>query len=120
MSFGGPRVAWLGREAGGYVPALRPKRLLIEGTTLREGPGGVTTMGSVSGDQNPSPPLSQVQISRQYLHCSDQKMHKSLGGIVIPPIPKARVPAGSTPSSLPSFLSPSQDVLTGLRGPHTR
>lgn len=65
----------------------------------------------------------EVQISRQYLHCHDEKMHKSLGGIVIPPIPKARPPTGTsscTPSSLPSSLGPGQDVLPGPRAPHTR
>ncbi|XP_040586775.1 TOG array regulator of axonemal microtubules protein 2 isoform X2 [Mesocricetus auratus] len=65
----------------------------------------------------------EVQISRQYLHCNDEKMHKSLGGIVIPPIPKARLPTGTSscrPDSLPSPLGPGQDVLTGPRVPHTR
>lgn len=65
----------------------------------------------------------EVQIYRQYLHCHDEKMHKSLGGIVIPPIPKARLPTGTsscTPNSLPSPLGPGQDVLTGPRAPHTR
>ncbi|XP_050018893.1 TOG array regulator of axonemal microtubules protein 2 [Alexandromys fortis] len=65
----------------------------------------------------------EVQISRQYLHCHDEKMHKSLGGIVIPPIPKARPPTGTsscTPGSLPSSLGPGQDVLPGPRAPHTR
>ncbi|CAO2604196.1 TOG array regulator of axonemal microtubules protein 2 [Lemmus lemmus] len=65
----------------------------------------------------------EVQISRQYLHCHDEKMHKSLGGIVIPPIPKARLPTGTSscrPGSLPSPLGPGQDVLTGPRAPHTR
>lgn len=122
MSCGGPRVVWLGRDTGGYIPALQPKWLLIEGTTLREGSGegGDHPWGVFLGTRTLPSPLSQVQISRQYLHCSDQKMHKSLGGIVIPPIPKAGVPAGSTPSSLPSLLPPSQDVLTGLKGPPTR
>ncbi|XP_041487287.1 TOG array regulator of axonemal microtubules protein 2 [Microtus oregoni] len=65
----------------------------------------------------------EVQISRQYLHCHDEKMHKSLGGIVIPPIPKARLPTGTsscTPGSLPSPLGPGLDVLPGPRAPHTR
>ncbi|XP_057599038.1 TOG array regulator of axonemal microtubules protein 2 isoform X1 [Hippopotamus amphibius kiboko] len=68
------------------------------------------------------PGAQEVQISQQYLHCNDEKMHKSLGGIVIPPIPKARVPAGTscTPGSLPSLLPPGQDILTGLRPPTTR
>ncbi|XP_015864465.1 TOG array regulator of axonemal microtubules protein 2 isoform X1 [Peromyscus maniculatus bairdii] len=65
----------------------------------------------------------EVQISRQYLHCNDEKMHKSLGGIVIPPIPKARLPTGTSscrPDSLPSPLGPGQDVLTGPRALQTR
>lgn len=83
---------------------------------------------SIRGECVPGPELSsqlpsQVQTSRQYLHRSDQKMQKSLGGIVIPPIPKARLPTGTsscTPGSLPSLLAPDQDVLTGLRAPTTR
>lgn len=74
--------------------------------------------------QTLSPNLhSQVQISRHYLHCKDEKMHKSLGGLVIPPIQKAGVPAGTpsgAPGSLPRLLPPGQDVLTGLRVPRTR
>nr|XP_021502846.1 TOG array regulator of axonemal microtubules protein 2 isoform X3 [Meriones unguiculatus] len=65
----------------------------------------------------------EVQISRQYLHCNDEKMHKSLGGLVIPPIPKARMPTGTSacrPGSLPNPLGPGQDVLTGPRAPQTR
>ncbi|XP_052042281.1 TOG array regulator of axonemal microtubules protein 2 isoform X3 [Apodemus sylvaticus] len=65
----------------------------------------------------------EVQISRQYLHCADEKMHKSLGGIVIPPIPKARMPTDTSscrPGSLPSPLCPGQDALMGPRAPHTR
>ena len=63
-----------------------------------------------------------MQISQQYLHCNDEKIHKSLGGIVIPPVPKAKVPAGTsrTPGSLPSLLPPGQDILMGLRPPTTR
>uniref|UniRef100_A0A8C3WVT7 TOG array regulator of axonemal microtubules 2 n=1 Tax=Catagonus wagneri TaxID=51154 RepID=A0A8C3WVT7_9CETA len=75
--------------------------------------------------QDPTPPHlhSQVKISQQYLHCNDEKMHRSLGGIVIPPIPKAGVPARTsacTPGSLPSLLPPGQDVFMGLRPPPTR
>uniref|UniRef100_I3MQ99 TOG array regulator of axonemal microtubules 2 n=1 Tax=Ictidomys tridecemlineatus TaxID=43179 RepID=I3MQ99_ICTTR len=70
------------------------------------------------------PLCSQVQISPQYLHCNDEKMLKSMGGIVIPPIPKAGMPAGPSSSrsgSLPSPLPPGgQHVLTGLRVPPTR
>uniref|UniRef100_A0A8C2QJD5 TOG array regulator of axonemal microtubules 2 n=1 Tax=Cricetulus griseus TaxID=10029 RepID=A0A8C2QJD5_CRIGR len=65
----------------------------------------------------------EVQISRQYLHCNDEKMLKSLGGIVIPPIPKTRLPTGTSscrPDSLPSPLGPGQDVLVGPRAPQMR
>lgn len=65
----------------------------------------------------------EVQISRQYLHCADEKMHKSLGGIVIPPILKTRMPTDTSscrPGSLPSPLCPGQDVLMGPRAPHMR
>ncbi|XP_055478635.1 TOG array regulator of axonemal microtubules protein 2 isoform X2 [Psammomys obesus] len=65
----------------------------------------------------------EVQISRQYLHCNDEKMHKSLGGLVIPPIPKARMSTGTSscrPGSLPNPLGPGQDVLTRPRAPQTR
>ncbi|KAM8784410.1 TOG array regulator of axonemal microtubules protein 2 [Rhynchonycteris naso] len=77
--------------------------------------------GSSQGLQASRPSVQEVQISWQYLHCSDQKLYKSLGGIVIPPIPKAGVPAGTsscTASSLPSLLPPGQDVLMGA--PPTR
>ncbi|XP_024408857.3 TOG array regulator of axonemal microtubules protein 2 [Desmodus rotundus] len=79
--------------------------------------------GSSQGPQERRPSVQKVQISQQYLHCSDQEMHKSLGGIVIPPIPKAKVPAGTsscTPGPLPSLLPPGQDVLTGPRAAPTR
>nr|XP_020741937.1 crescerin-2 isoform X2 [Odocoileus virginianus texanus] len=77
---------------------------------------------SCQGPQELRPGAQEVQISKQYLHCNDEKMHKSLGGIVIPPIPKTKVPAGtsSTPGSLPSLLPLGQDILTGLRPPTTR
>lgn len=73
----------------------------------------------------PPTPLAflQVQISGQYLHCNDEKMHKSLGSLVIPPIPKAGLPATTSfcpPGSFPAFLSPAQDILIGLRAPPTR
>ncbi|XP_029387513.1 TOG array regulator of axonemal microtubules protein 2 [Mus pahari] len=73
--------------------------------------------------QDPEASAQEVQLSRQYLHCADEKMHKSLGGLVIPPIPKARMPTGTSscgPGSLPSPLCPGQDVLMGPRAPHTR
>ncbi|XP_072623511.1 TOG array regulator of axonemal microtubules protein 2 isoform X2 [Vulpes vulpes] len=84
---------------------------------------GLDPPESSQGPQGLRPGAQEVQISRQYLHCNDEKMHKSLGGIVIPPIPKAGVSAGTsscTPGSLPSCLPPGQDVLTGLRVPRTR
>ncbi|XP_028024630.2 TOG array regulator of axonemal microtubules protein 2 isoform X2 [Balaenoptera acutorostrata] len=78
---------------------------------------------SHQGPQELRPRAQEVQVSQQYPHCSDEKTHKSQGGIVIPPIPKDRVPAGTsscTPGSLPSLLPPGQDVLTGLRPATTR
>lgn len=84
---------------------------------------GLDLPGSISGPHELRPGAQEAQISRQYLHCNDEKMQKSLGGIVIPPIPKAR-PVAVTPScvpgSLPSPLPPGQGVLTGLRAPHLR
>ncbi|XP_054421669.1 TOG array regulator of axonemal microtubules protein 2 [Pteronotus mesoamericanus] len=79
--------------------------------------------GSSQGPQERRSGAQEVRISRQYLHCSDRKMHKSLGGIVIPPIPKAGVPTGTssgTPGSLPSLLLPGRDVLKGPRAPPAR
>ncbi|XP_036922745.1 TOG array regulator of axonemal microtubules protein 2 isoform X1 [Sturnira hondurensis] len=79
--------------------------------------------GSSQGPQEQSPSVQEVQISQQYLHCRDEEMHQSLGGIVIPPIPKAGVPEGTsscTPGSLPSLLPPGQDVLMGPRARPTR
>uniref|UniRef100_A0A8C7BCS6 TOG array regulator of axonemal microtubules 2 n=1 Tax=Neovison vison TaxID=452646 RepID=A0A8C7BCS6_NEOVI len=84
---------------------------------------GLDPPGSSRGPQELRPGAQEVQISRQYLHCNDEKMHKSLGGVVIPPIPKAAVSAGAsscTPGSLPSRLPPGQGLLTGLRAPRAR
>uniref|UniRef100_A0A452V2G2 TOG array regulator of axonemal microtubules 2 n=1 Tax=Ursus maritimus TaxID=29073 RepID=A0A452V2G2_URSMA len=84
---------------------------------------GLDPPGNSQGPQELRPGAQEVQISRQYLHCNDEKMHKSLGGVVIPPIPKAAVSAGAsscTPGSLPSRLPPGQGFLTGLRVPRTR
>ncbi|EPY77424.1 hypothetical protein CB1_001264054 [Camelus ferus] len=78
---------------------------------------------SCQGPQELKPGAQEVQISQQYLHCNDEKMHKSLGGIVTPPIPKAGVSARTSscmPGSLPSLLTPGQDFLTSLRAPPTR
>ncbi|XP_045835405.1 TOG array regulator of axonemal microtubules protein 2 [Meles meles] len=84
---------------------------------------GLDPPGSSRGPEELRPGTQEVQISRQYLHCNDEKMHKSLGGVVIPPIPKAAVSAGAsscTPGSLPSRLPPGQGLLTGLRPPRAR
>ncbi|XP_029792185.1 TOG array regulator of axonemal microtubules protein 2 isoform X2 [Suricata suricatta] len=84
---------------------------------------GLDPPGSSQGPQELRPGAQEVQISRQYLHCNDEKMHKSLGGVVIPPIPKAGVSAETpsrAPGSLPGLQPPGQDVLTGLRVPRTR
>uniref|UniRef100_A0A3Q2LUD3 TOG array regulator of axonemal microtubules 2 n=1 Tax=Equus caballus TaxID=9796 RepID=A0A3Q2LUD3_HORSE len=80
-------------------------------------------LGSSQGPQELRPGAQEVQISRQYLHCHDEKMHKSLGGIVIPPIPKAGVPTGTSScaaGSLPRLLPPGQASLTGLKAPQTQ
>ncbi|XP_046517437.1 TOG array regulator of axonemal microtubules protein 2 isoform X3 [Equus quagga] len=79
--------------------------------------------GSSQGPQELRPGAQEVQISRQYLHCNDEKMHKSLGSIVIPPIPKAGVPTGTSScaaGSLPRLLPPGQDSLTGPKAPQTQ
>ncbi|XP_006880746.1 PREDICTED: protein FAM179A [Elephantulus edwardii] len=84
---------------------------------------GLDPPGSGQGPQELRPGAQEVHISPQYLHCNDEKMQKSLGGAVIPPIPKASLPAGTSSqasSSLPSPLPPGQDVLTGLRAPRSR
>ncbi|KAM4866906.1 TOG array regulator of axonemal microtubules protein 2 [Thomomys bottae] len=65
----------------------------------------------------------EVQISQQYLHCNDEKMRKSLGGLVIPPIPKAETqtgPSSCRPGSMPTSVASGQDDLTGQRAPPTR
>ncbi|XP_042552706.1 TOG array regulator of axonemal microtubules protein 2 isoform X1 [Dipodomys spectabilis] len=72
---------------------------------------------SRQGPQELRAGAQQVQISQQYLHCNDEKMHKSLGGLVIPPIPKTETQTGP---SMSSPLASGQDDLTGLRAPHTR
>uniref|UniRef100_A0A2K5TMI6 TOG array regulator of axonemal microtubules 2 n=1 Tax=Macaca fascicularis TaxID=9541 RepID=A0A2K5TMI6_MACFA len=84
---------------------------------------GLDLPGNVPGPHELRPGAQEAQISRQYLHCNDEKIQKSLGGIVIPPIPKARPVAAApscVPGSLPSPLPPGQGVLTGLRAPHLR
>ncbi|KAK1333184.1 hypothetical protein QTO34_006721 [Cnephaeus nilssonii] len=84
---------------------------------------GVDQPGGSQGPQERSPGVQETHPSRQCLHRSDQKMHKPPGGVVIPPIPKVGVPAGTsscTPGSLPSLLPPGQDVLVGPGAPPTR
>ncbi|XP_004452396.3 TOG array regulator of axonemal microtubules protein 2 [Dasypus novemcinctus] len=77
---------------------------------------GLDPPGSSRGPLELRPGAQEVQVSPQYLHCRDEKMLKSLGGIVIPPIPVAGLPRGSAaaPGSLRSPLPP------GLRAPRTR
>ncbi|KAL0620855.1 TOG array regulator of axonemal microtubules protein 2 [Plecturocebus cupreus] len=62
----------------------------------------------------------EVQISGQYLHRNDEKMRKSLKGVVILPIPKARTTPSHVPGSLPSPLPPGQGDLAGQRAPRSR
>ncbi|XP_040352341.1 TOG array regulator of axonemal microtubules protein 2 isoform X2 [Herpailurus yagouaroundi] len=129
---GGPR----GVPLRSFIPRATSQRLLrvpkpmppIQSipTTPEAGgakENGLDLPGSSQGPQELRPGAQEVQISRHYLHCKDEKMHKSLGGLVIPPIPKAGVPAGTpsgAPGSLPRLLPPGQDVLTGLKVPRTR
>ncbi|XP_044910673.1 TOG array regulator of axonemal microtubules protein 2 isoform X1 [Felis catus] len=129
---GGPR----GVPLRSFIPRATSQRLLrvpkpmppIQSipTTPEAGgakENGLDLPGSSQGPQELRPGAQEVQISRHYLHCKDEKMHKSLGGLVIPPIQKAGVPAGTpsgAPGSLPRLLPPGQDVLTGLRVPRTR
>nr|XP_042704462.1 TOG array regulator of axonemal microtubules protein 2 [Chrysemys picta bellii] len=60
-------------------------------------------------------PTSQ-ETSRQYLHCNDEKMRKSLGSALIPPIPKSVRPpdgdSGNSPMPLPSSQQLDQAALT--------
>ncbi|XP_054403659.1 TOG array regulator of axonemal microtubules protein 2 [Pongo abelii] len=84
---------------------------------------GLDPPRSIPGPHELRPGAQEAQISQQYLHCNDEKMWKSLGGIMIPPIPKARTVAATpsrVPGSLPSPLPPGQGVLMGLRAPRTR
>uniref|UniRef100_A0A8D0WJL1 TOG domain-containing protein n=1 Tax=Sus scrofa TaxID=9823 RepID=A0A8D0WJL1_PIG len=107
------------------VPRLMPPIQSMPTTPEASGAkeNGLDPPQSSQGPQGLRPGAQEVKISQQYLHCNDEKMHRSLGGIVIPPIPKAGVPAGTsacTPGSLPSLPPPGQDVLMGLRPPPTR
>ncbi|XP_017401148.1 TOG array regulator of axonemal microtubules protein 2 isoform X4 [Cebus imitator] len=81
---------------------------------------GLDPLGSIHGPYQLRPGAQEVQISGQYLHCSDEKMQKSLGGVVILPIPKARTTPSHVPGSLPSPLPPGQSDLAGWRAPRTR
>ncbi|PNI28547.1 TOGARAM2 isoform 5 [Pan troglodytes] len=107
------------------VPRLMPPIQSIPTTPEASGvkEKGLDLPGSIPGPHELRPGAQEAQISRQYLHCNDEKMQKSLGAIVIPPIPKARTVAATpsrVPGSLPSPLPPGQGVLTGLRAPRMR
>ncbi|XP_074065892.1 TOG array regulator of axonemal microtubules protein 2 isoform X2 [Macrotis lagotis] len=92
----------------------------IPTTPESKGPleNGLGPQGNSKGQPRATLAAQEVQISLQYLHCKDEKMRRSLGGSLMPPIPKAWQPAEtksvtlpavvSNPSSLPS----TQDVLT--------
>ncbi|XP_037751499.1 TOG array regulator of axonemal microtubules protein 2 isoform X1 [Chelonia mydas] len=54
-------------------------------------------------------PTSQ-ETSRQYLHCNDEKMRKSLGSALIPPIPKSVRPPDRDSGNAPMPLSSSQQL----------
>uniref|UniRef100_A0A8C8YJ42 TOG array regulator of axonemal microtubules 2 n=1 Tax=Prolemur simus TaxID=1328070 RepID=A0A8C8YJ42_PROSS len=129
---GGPRGAAL-RSA---IPRATSQRLLrvsrpmppIQSIpTTPEASGakekGLDLSGSSQRPQELRPGTQEVQISPQFLHCDDEKMWKSLGGFVVPPIPKAGVQVAASscaPGALPSPWPPGQDTPTGLRAPHTR
>uniref|UniRef100_A0A2K6FBU8 TOG array regulator of axonemal microtubules 2 n=1 Tax=Propithecus coquereli TaxID=379532 RepID=A0A2K6FBU8_PROCO len=84
---------------------------------------GLDPPGSSQRPQELRPGTQEVQISPQFLHCDDEKMGKSLGGFVVPPIPKAGVQVAASscaPGALPRPWPPGQDMPTGLRAPRTR
>ncbi|XP_050804403.1 TOG array regulator of axonemal microtubules protein 2 isoform X3 [Gopherus flavomarginatus] len=54
-------------------------------------------------------PTSQ-ETSRHYLHCNDEKMRKSLGSALIPPIPKSVRPPDGDSDNSPMPLSSSQQL----------
>ncbi|XP_032095081.1 TOG array regulator of axonemal microtubules protein 2 isoform X3 [Sapajus apella] len=81
---------------------------------------GLDPLGSIQGPYKLRPGAQEVQISGQYLHCSDEKMQKSLGDVVILPIPKARTTPSHVPGSLPSPLPPGQGDVAGRRAPRMR
>nr|XP_012330891.1 TOG array regulator of axonemal microtubules protein 2 isoform X2 [Aotus nancymaae] len=81
---------------------------------------GLDPLGSIQGPYELRPGAQEVQISGQYLHCNDEKVRKSLRGVVILPILKARTTPSHVPGSLPSPLPPGQGDLAGRRTPRTR
>ncbi|XP_068927913.1 TOG array regulator of axonemal microtubules protein 2 [Petaurus breviceps papuanus] len=78
------------------------------------------------GQPRATPAAQEVQISLQYLHCKDEKMRRSLGGALIPPIPKAGQPTDTKSVTLPAVVSnpsplpPAQHVLTVQEVPGIR
>ncbi|XP_038252399.1 TOG array regulator of axonemal microtubules protein 2 [Dermochelys coriacea] len=54
-------------------------------------------------------PTSQ-ETSQQYLHCNDEKMRKSLGSALIPPIPKSVRPPDRDSGNAPMPLSSSRQL----------
>ncbi|XP_075392183.1 TOG array regulator of axonemal microtubules protein 2 [Tenrec ecaudatus] len=104
------------------MPPIQSIPTTPEGVGPRE-KGLEPTPGSSHHPRERRPGAQEVQVSPQYLHCNDEKMQRSLGGIVIPPIPKAGLSNGTSsgaPRSLPSPLPLHQDVLKGLRAPRIR
>uniref|UniRef100_U3CK95 Protein FAM179A n=1 Tax=Callithrix jacchus TaxID=9483 RepID=U3CK95_CALJA len=81
---------------------------------------GLDPLGSIQGPYKLRPGAQEVQISGKYLHCNDEKIRKSLGGVRILPIMKARTTPSHVPGSLPSPLPPGQGDLAGQRAPRTR
>ncbi|XP_003787612.2 TOG array regulator of axonemal microtubules protein 2 [Otolemur garnettii] len=90
--------------------------------TTPEASGG-KEKGLDQGPQELRPGTQEVQICPQFLHCNDDKMRKSLGGLVVPPIPKVGVQVAASSraaGTLPSPWPPGQDMATGLKASRTR
>ncbi|XP_044515531.1 TOG array regulator of axonemal microtubules protein 2 [Gracilinanus agilis] len=87
---------------------------------------GSGPLESSKGQPEATPAAQEVQISLQYLHCKDEKMRRSLGGSLIPPILKAGQPTETKSVTLPALTSnptplPSgQDVFTVQEVPGKR
>ncbi|XP_038607081.1 TOG array regulator of axonemal microtubules protein 2 [Tachyglossus aculeatus] len=106
------------------LPAPMPPILSIPTTPEAQGSlqNGSDPQASNGDHLKPTPATQKAQSSLQFLHCSEEKMRKSLGVAPIPPIPKAgrspRNDANAVPVALPSLLLPDQGsppVRSGLQ-----